>query len=332
MIKTASYYEKIDNNKVICHLCPAECRLTEGKAGICGNRFNRNGKLLTDNYGELVTIAVDPIEKKPLYHYYPTYDILSTGPNGCNFACLNCQNWTISQTKVKTISVSPEKLVDIARQHNTFGVAFTYTEPFIWFEYILDCAPLLKKAGLKVVLVSNGYINEKPLDDILQYIDAINVDLKSMRPDFYKQVCKGKVEPVLNNIKKIAASKTHLELTNLIIPQKNDSDEDLNELVDFIADISESIPLHFSAYHPDYKMNIPPTPLETILRAKSIAQKKLKYVYVGNIVTKDGANTYCPECHNLLIQRTGYTTEIIGLENSKCTSCQFETGIIHEFD
>ena len=330
MIRTASYFKKTDGNSVQCQLCPADCLLSEGKTGICGSRFNRGGELMTDNYGELVTFAVDPIEKKPLYHFYPSSDILSTGANGCNFGCLNCQNWTISQQKVKTITVTPEQLVELAKQHKTIGVAFTYTEPMIWFEYIMDCAPLLHEAGLKVVLVSNGYVNSEPLEELLVYIDAINIDLKSIRSDFYKEMCKGKLEPVLKNIKTIAESKTHLELTNLIIPGKNDSNEDLSEWVDFVASVSDKIPVHFSAYHPDYKLDIPATPLKTMLRAVEIAQKQLSYVYVGNIIVENGAHTYCPQCNNLLIRRTGYQTEIVALENSVCTQCNFDTGIINE--
>ncbi|NOY87969.1 MAG: AmmeMemoRadiSam system radical SAM enzyme [FCB group bacterium] len=328
MIKPAKYFEKLENDMVICHLCPAECRLTPGKTGICGSRFNEKGQLVTDNYGELVTIAIDPIEKKPLYHFYPGREILSTGPNGCNFACINCQNWEISQKNVKTIYTSPEQLVATAVQQQSIGVAFTYTEPMIWFEYIMDVAPLLRKNGLKVVLISNGYINPQPLDELLPYIDAINVDLKAISSEFYKKVCKAKLEPVLNNIRTIAKSEAHLELTNLIIPTKNDSDEDLTALVDFVASLSPFIPLHFSAYYPNYKLDIPATPKETLLKAKEIAQKKLKYVYLGNIFTTDGANTYCPQCGRLLIKRTGYHISVEGLTGSYCKNCHYDTQII----
>jgi len=233
MDRLAEYFEKNEDGSVLCCLCPAECHLKQDQVGICGCRYNKNGDLYTNNYGELVTLAVDPIEKKPLYHFHPTKNILSTGANGCNFACDNCQNWTISQEKVRTIFVSPEKLVETAIHHDSFGVAFTYTEPMIWFEYIYDSALLLKEAGLKVVLVSNGYINPKPLQKILKYIDAINVDLKGIKDEFYKKVCKGKLQPVLDNLKTIHNSTTHMEITNLLIPGKNDSDEDIGKLVNF---------------------------------------------------------------------------------------------------
>ncbi len=328
MIKAAVYYEKLDRDRVWCHLCPAECKLTEGKHGICRSRFNEKGRLVTDNYGEAVTVAVDPIEKKPLYHFYPGTDILSTGPNCCNLKCSNCQNWTISQKKSNTMYVAPEKLVALAAQHDSLGVAFTYTEPLVWYEYIMDTAPLLRRAGLKVVLVSNGYISREPFERMLEVIDAINIDLKAIRPDFYLRVCKGRIAPILENIKLTAASPVHLEVTNLIIPGLNDSDEDLAGLVDFIASVSDMIPLHFSAYRPDYKMDIPSTPNDTMLRAWQIAIKKLKYVYLGNVALDGYADTYCPRCRNPLVRRSWYRAEVTGLDGDRCGQCGFATRIV----
>jgi pyruvate formate lyase activating enzyme len=328
MIKPAAYWEKLEDGKVICKLCPAECRLTDGKVGICRSRFNRDGELVTDNYGELVSLAIDPIEKKPLYHFYPAADILSTGPNSCNLGCMHCQNWTISQRKAETTFFSPEQLVETAIQYKSLGVAFTYTEPMVWYEYIMDTAPLLRRASLKTVLVSCGYINPEPLEDLLGVMDAINIDLKSMRADFYKKICKGKLEPVLRNIRRVAESSVHLEVTNLIIPTLNDSDQDLNDLVDFVASLSDMIPLHFSAYRPDYKLTIKATPIDTMLRAREIARKKLKYVYLGNVLLEGSANTLCPNCGNLLIQRSGYYTSVVGLKEGCCAACGFKTGVI----
>ncbi len=329
MIKPAAYWEKLEGGKVLCKLCPAECRLRDGKVGICRSRFNRDGELVTDNYGELVSLADDPIEKKPLYHFYPTADILSTGPNSCNFHCVNCQNWTISQKKTKTTFFSPEQLADTAIKYKSLGVAFTYTEPMVWYEYIMDTAPLLRRAGLKTVLVTNGYINPEPLEDLLQLIDAINIDLKSIRPQFYKRVCKAKLEPVLYTIKRVAKSGVHLEITNLIIPSLNDSDEDLTELIDFVASNSDMIPLHFSAYYPNYKLDLPATPVKTMLRAREIARTKLKYVYLGNVLLAGCSDTLCPNCQRLLIQRSGYHTSVVGLTDGRCGGCGFETGVIH---
>lgn len=328
MIKEAAHYEKLEDGKVICRLCPAECKLAEGEIGICKNRFNHQGKLVTDNYGQVVTIAIDPIEKKPLYHFYPISAILSTGPNGCNLGCVHCQNWTISQAKTRTVFFSPEKLVEEAVNRNSIGVAFTYTEPMIWFEYIMDVAPLLHREGLKVVMVTNGYISQQPLAELMPHIDAANIDIKSIRSDFYLKMCKAKIEPVLENIKTMVASGIHVELTNLIIPGKNDSDDDIADLVDFVASVSDMVPLHFSAYHPNYKLDIEPTPVETMLRAREIAIKKLKYVFLGNIALTDYSDSNCPNCGALLVKRSMYNSSVVGVDNGRCTNCGFETGII----
>ncbi|MCK4632562.1 MAG: AmmeMemoRadiSam system radical SAM enzyme [candidate division Zixibacteria bacterium] len=328
MIKTASHFERLDDNQVICRLCPADCQIADGQEGICGSRKNEGGQLVTDNYGEVVTIAVDPIEKKPLYHFYPTSDILSTGPNCCNLKCRHCQNWNISQEKVKTIYVPPEELVNQTKQRDLVGVAFTYTEPVIWYEYIMDTAPLLRQAGLKVVLVSNGYINPEPLKSLLEVVDAFNIDLKGMQQSFYSRVCKGKIEPVLDALRLTAKSDAHLEITNLIIPTHNDSDDDLHQLVDFVASLSDNIPLHFSAYHPSYHMDVAATPVETMIRAYEIGRLSLKHVFLGNIGLDGYSNTTCPGCGALLVRRSGYRTDIVGLNGSVCAKCGADSGII----
>jgi len=328
MIKKAAYYEKIEDDIVICQLCPFHCRLSPDKKGICKSRFNREGELVTDNYGELVTLAVDPIEKKPLYHFHPSKDILSTGPNSCNFKCQHCQNWSISQKRTRTFFVPPETLVETALNYHSIGVAFTYTEPLMWFEYIMDVAPLLRAENLKVVLVTNGYIDPEPLEELIPLVDAANVDLKSMNPDFYRKICKGKLEPVLENIKRLAESKVHLELTNLIIPGKNDSESELKELVDFIAGLSDMIPVHFSAYYPNYKMEVEATPPDILFKVREMARMRLKYVFLGNIAAPGGSDSHCPSCGHLLIERKGYHTRVLGVEAGICAKCGFKTGII----
>lgn len=328
MKREAAYYSKSDLNAVVCNLCPARCHLSEGQVGVCHARQNVGGELITDNYGETVSMAVDPIEKKPLYHFYPDSAILSTGPNCCNLDCRHCQNWTISQQKVRTLYLSPEDLVNAVVESKSIGAAFTYTEPTVWFEYIRDCAPLLRKKGLKVVLVSNAYINQEPLAKLLTMVDAVNFDLKGMRPDFYTHVCKGKLEPVLDAIRLTAESSVHIELTNLIIPELNDSDEDLNKLIDFVASLPRAIPLHFSAYHPSYKMKNESTPDDTMIRAYQMAVKKLPYVFLGNVRLEGYADSKCPRCHNPLIERSLFHTSVIGLDGSKCSQCGAETGII----
>ncbi len=328
MLKPAAYGRALTAGAIVCELCPLECHLTEGKRGVCGSRFNRGGELFTDNYAELVTLANDPIEKKPLYHFYPGATILSTGPNCCNLGCLHCQNWSISQEKVPTIFFTPERLVQAALDHRSLGVAFTYTEPMIWFEYIMDVAPLLHAAGLKVVLITNGFINPEPLERLISVTDAMNVDLKSIREEFYRRVCKGRLGPVLDNIRRIADSAVHLELTNLIIPGENDSESDLSDLIDFVASVSPTIPLHFSAYHPDYKMSRPHTPSATLNHARQLAVTKLRYVYIGN-VADDQSDTHCPNCQALLIARKGYRVTVSGLEFGRCRDCGYDTGIHH---
>lgn len=328
MMVEAAYSEILDNGKVRCHLCPAECLLTEGKVGICGSRFNSNGRLMVDNFGELVSACYDPVEKKPLYHFYPGKSIFSTGPNGCNFKCSNCQNWEISQGHVPTRFVAPPDLVKLAGDKGSIGVAYTYTEPLTWFEYIREAGKLIRKAGLKNVLVTNGYINEKPLLELLPIIDAANIDLKSMKPEFYKKVCKGKLEPVLNNIKLFYRAGVKIELTNLVITGLNDSDDDFEKLSSFVASVSPQIPLHFSAYYPTYKMNNPPTPLSSLMRAYEIASEKLDFVYLGNVRIPDRSDTFCPKCHERVISRNGYYVKILMLEKGKCKNCGHDLGII----
>ena len=254
------------------------------KTGFCGVRANKGGILYTANYGRVSSVALDPIEKKPLYHFYPGSFILSAGSVGCNLSCLFCQNWSISkEVQSPTEPMEPQSLVSRAQKLDSFGIAYTYNEPFIWYEFVLETAKLAKSAGLKNVLVTNGYVSPEPLGEMLPYIDAMNIDLKSIRDGFYKKVCSGSVGPVLETIK-ASAKNCHVELTNLIIPTLNDTEEELSELVGWIYDnVGESVPLHFSRYFPCYKMTEPATPLSTLKRAEEIARKKLKHVYLGNI-------------------------------------------------
>ncbi len=327
---TASYQKSLPNNKVECLLCPAYCKIDEGKYGICGTRFNKGGTLIAENFGELVTACFDPIEKKPLYHYFPGSVIFSTGGNGCNFKCANCQNWQISQEKVPTSFVTPQDLVSMAGKQGSIGVAYTYTEPLVWFEYILKAGHLIKEAGLKNVLVSNGYINPEPLKELLPVIDATNIDLKGMRPEFYRKVCKGKLEPVLENIRRFYEAGVHLEVTNLVITELNDSTEDFERLADFIAGISPEIPLHLSAYYPTYKMDKPATSSVKLQEAYKIASDRLRYVYLGNLAIPGKSDTYCPDCGNTAIKREGYRINLDGLEGGKCAACGFDLGIIRQ--
>jgi len=280
----AFFYEKLKDGQVRCFLCPHFCQIKEGKAGFCGVRLNQGGELFTSNYGRVSSLALDPIEKKPLYHFHPGEFILSAGTVGCNLSCLFCQNWSISkEIKTPTELVTSRALIEKAKELNSFGIAYTYNEPFIWYEFVYETAKLAHEAGLKNVLVTNGYVTAEPLERLLPLIDAMNIDLKSIRGEFYENVCSGSVEEVLGTIKRAVLS-CHVELTNLIISSLNDSDKDLKDLVDWIyVKAGDSVPLHFSRYFPCYKMNLPPTPRKTLERAATIAKKKLKHVYLGNI-------------------------------------------------
>lgn len=283
-MKEARYYEKLDKKRVHCHLCPYECAIADGKRGACGVRINKDGVLYSEVYGKTTGIALDPIEKKPLYHYHPGEKILSLGTKGCNFRCDFCQNWHISQElDAPAQNITSEGIIARAREFGSFGIAYTYNEPFIWYEFVLDTTRLARASGLENVLVTNGYVNMEPLEEMLPHIGAMNIDLKSFNEDFYIKICGGRLKPVLDVIKRSAKS-CHIELTNLIIPTLNDKEEDIRKMVDWICDnLGPEIPLHFSRYFPCYKMNLPPTPITTLKMAERIAKERLKYVYLGNV-------------------------------------------------
>lgn len=324
----ARFYDKRDNGSVKCHLCPAECIVRPGKDGLCMIRGNRDGALYASQYGQTIALNVDPIEKKPLYHFKPGSDILSIGPNGCNFACVFCQNWTISQQKSNTKYISPQELVDYGGSHGSIGVAYTYTEPLVWYEYVIDSAMLLKEAGLSTVIVSNAYINEKPASELFPYIDAANFDLKSIRPDFYRKICKGKLADVQRTIEIAKEMGVHVELTNLLIPGMNDTDEEIRELVNWIADLDPLTVLHISRYFPHYKLENEATPTERMTFAYNVAKEKLNYVYTGNVAGIGDPDTKCESCGSVLIKRNIYNVDVIGLDDNKCAECGADTGII----
>jgi pyruvate formate lyase activating enzyme len=312
----AQFYSKLEYNKVKCELCPHNCIIQSGNIGICRARKNIDGVLYTNNYGETITVSIDPMEKKPLYHFHTGKNIISVGSNSCNLSCKFCQNYHSSQLEVPTMEITPTNLLKQCKIHECNFVAFTYTEPTTWFEFILESSKLLYKNGIKTVMVTNGFINQEPLKELLPYIDAMNIDLKAYDDKFYKNICNGSLQPVLNTIK-TAHKKCHIEITNLIITDENDSDKQIKDLVDFVAEVDNNIPLHFSRYYPTYKMESPPTPLSMLQNAKEIADQKLKYVYLGNIVTD--RNTYCPNCGNLLILRNHQMQN--NIIDAKCSSC-----------
>lgn len=283
-MKEALYYEAKDNLRVQCFLCPHNCLISEGQVGLCGVRKNQKGKLYSLVYGEVTSIALDPIEKKPLYNYHNGQAILSIGTKGCNLFCPFCQNWNISKDlSGKTEKITSQLIVDRAKQLGSFGIAYTYNEPFIWYEFVLDTAKLAKKQGLENVLVTNGFVNLDPLKEILPYIGGMNIDIKSIEDEFYINRCRARLGPVLEAIKE-SSKHCHIELTNLIIPSLNDKEENFVKLVDWIYEnLGDSVPLHFSRYFPCYKLDFPPTPVSTLKKAEQIAKKKLRFVYLGNV-------------------------------------------------
>lgn len=283
-MKEAIFYEKLEDQKVQCRLCPHNCVIPEGKAGICGVRKNEKGILYSLIYEEITSLALDPIEKKPLSRFFPGSFILSIGTKGCNFSCPFCQNWAISkELNAPTQKVKSEFLIQRAQEVNSLGIAYTYNEPFIWYEFVFDTAKMAQKEGLQNVLVTNGFINQEPLKKLLPFINAMNIDLKSIDEHFYRTACAGSLNPVLETIKE-SSKHCHIEITNLIIPTLNDSVESIEKLVNWIYEnVGEVVPLHLSRYHPCYKLGLPMTPVETMRKAEEIAKEKLRYVYLGNM-------------------------------------------------
>jgi len=319
-MKEALWYEKLYDKSVRCELCPNFCLIPDGSLGSCRSRKNVSGVLVALNYGRTVSINFDSIEKKPLYHYYPGSQILSLGANSCNLHCEFCQNYEISQEDCPTKVLLPAELLDIMLRKNLKQVAFTYTEPFTWFEYILDCGKILVENGIRLVLVTNGYINQEPLLELLPYIDAMNIDFKSSSKDFYQNICKGKLEPVTECIK-TSVKSCHIELTNLIIPSLNDSTQQIADLVNIVSQINSDIPLHLSRYYPRYKCERPMTPIDTLLQASQIAKKKLSYVYIGNIPSGEYSDTHCPKCNAHLISRSFLSVNLDKIQIGKCSAC-----------
>ncbi len=309
-----------EGDAVRCDLCPHRCRIAEGKTGICGVRENRGGTLHAATYGKAAAVAVDPIEKKPLFHFHPGSPILSIGSVGCNLRCEFCQNWHLVLRQVPLEEVRIGDLVRAARAERSVGIAYTYNEPLIQFEFVLDCAKAFRAAGMKNVLVTNGFVNPDPLAELLPVVDAMNIDLKSMDPAFYRKTCGGDLSAVLGTIR-AAARATHVELTNLLYTGHNDSDDAIRKVVDFVAETDPGIPLHFSRYFPQHRATAPPTAPERLESAFRLARERLPYVYVGNYHQPGGGDTKCPECGATVVGREGYRVDARGLAGDRCGKC-----------
>lgn len=326
MKKEAMLYEKTGNNNVRCFLCAHRCAIADSKYGICGVRKNESGTLYTHVYGEVIASHVDPIEKKPLYHFFPGSLSYSIATMGCNFRCGFCQNWQISQLTARDgtragYELKPEEVVREAKKSGCRSVSYTYTEPTIFFEYACDTAKIAKDEGLYNTFVTNGFMTAEALDTIRPYLDAANVDLKSFRDDFYKKNCKGRLQPVLDSIAYMKKLSIWVEVTTLIIPGENDSAGELEDIARFIAGVDKDIPWHISRFHPDYRfMDFAPTPQETLKTAKEIGQRcGLNYIYLGNIT--EGGDTLCHNCKKPLIERGYFSPEKMRIKNGKCPSC-----------
>ena len=334
MKKEARFWKNIDNDRVQCDLCHQSCIIKNSQYGVCDVRKNEEDKLYTLIYGSTSSIAVDPIEKKPLYHFHPGSNVLSLGTVGCNFKCRHCQNSSISRATPDfpyIQDVTSEEIVELAKKRGCQGIAWTYNEPTIWHEFTYDASKLAKKEGLYTVYVSNGYIKEEPFREISQYLDAINVDIKAFTNDFYKKVCKARLSPVLETCILAKEFKIHLELTYLIIPGYNDSSDEIKKFCRWVVDkLGYDTPVHFSRFHPDHEMlNVPITPMEIMLNAYKIAKGiGILYVYLGNVPHSEYENTTCPKCGNICINRDAFSIGLDGLKNNKCAKCGSNIKII----
>ena len=325
--KEAMLYDQIADKKVQCKLCAHRCKIKDNNYGICSVRQNRDGKLYTAAYGKVIAANADPIEKKPLYHILPGTSSFSIATMGCNFKCSFCQNWRISQvtddkkSNLPGQDLSPEEIVRSARQQGCKSIAYTYTEPTIFFEYAYETAKLAEEEGLYNVFVTNGFMTPEALDKINPYLDGANVDLKSFRDEFYKKMCRGRLQPVLDAIQYMHELGIWVEITTLVVPDQNDSEEELNDIAEFIAGIDQNIPWHISRFHPDYEYtDSRATPMETMERAKKIGKSHgLRHLYLGNVVSD--TNTYCYQCGRKLIERRAFSSNKINIQNGKCPDC-----------
>ena len=308
-------------DRIQCLICPHKCLISEGKTGICRVRTVQNNQLMVINYGEVTSAAVDPIEKKPLYHFKQGKNILSLGSFGCNMTCSFCQNYEISQHRPKTDTLSIDELSEaLASVENNAGIAYTYNEPLMWYEYVYDTAKELKRRNpdTSVVIVTNGYVNEEPLMKLLSYVDAMNIDLKGYSNRYYQKICGAQLDPVLETIRR-ANDYIHIEITTLLVTDEFDALEEVEQIAQFLASINPDIPLHLSRYFPRYKMKNEATNVDIMAQAVAVAKKYLNYVYIGNVAGAD-TNTYCPNCHERLIERHQYETRCL-IHESKCPTC-----------
>jgi pyruvate formate lyase activating enzyme len=324
----ARFYEKLPYKKIKCKLCPRECVIDDRERGYCGVRENRGGTYYSLVYARVCAAHVDPIEKKPLFHFLPGSMAFSVATAGCNVNCKMCQNWDISQSRPEQVNstyIPPKDLAALCRQNQCPSIAYTYSEPVVFSEYVLDSAAAGRAAGVKSVVISGGYIQEEPLKQLCARVDAIKIDLKAFSEKFYKEVVNGELKPVLNTLATIRKQGTWSEVVYLVVPSLNDTDEEFRGLARWIkTELGPDVPLHFSRFHPEYLLkNLPPTPLPTLERAKAICDAEgLHYVYIGNVPGHPAESTWCPKCRRVVVERAGFTVRAVHLDGGKCRFCQ----------
>ncbi len=326
-LKEVSFYKKLPDLKIQCEICPKQCEIADLERGYCGNKENRKGKYYSLVYGESCAAHIDPIEKKPLFHYLPSTNAFSIASVGCNFECKFCQNWRIAQYRpeqVESFYLPPKEVVSLAKRKACPTIAYTYTEPVVFYEYMYDTAKLARSEGIGSVMISNGFINEEPLIKLCKQLTGVKVDLKAFTENFYKDYCSGELKPVLDTLKTLKKVGIWYEIVVLLIPTLNDSESEIREMCQWIkAELGVGVPVHFSRFHPMYKIkNLPSTPVKTLETARNIARETgLHYVYLGNVPGNEGESTYCPGCGELVIRRIGYHIIKNVIKGGKCPKC-----------
>ena len=329
-IREARFYEKQPHKKTKCVLCPRECVIDDRERGYCGVRENRGGAYYTLVHSRVCSAHIDPIEKKPFFHVYPGTTAFSIATAGCNVNCKMCQNWEISQVRpeqVRNVYLPPKELATLARQNGCKSIAYTYTEPVVFYEYMVDSADAGHAEGVKSVVVTGGYINRKPLEELCRHVDAIKVDLKAFSEKYYEEIVNGKLKPVLDGLVTMKSRGMWTEIVYLVVPTLNDSDDEFRRLAKWVkAELGPDVPVHFSRFHPEYLLkNLPPTPLKTLERAKAIADSEgLHYVYLGNVPGHPAESTYCHRCHKKIIDRVGYLVRSVEIKKGRCKFCNQE--------
>jgi pyruvate formate lyase activating enzyme len=324
----ARFWKKLEGKRIECQLCPKHCKVEDRERGFCGVRENRGGEYMTLVWGQPCAVHVDPIEKKPLFHFRPGSQAFSIATAGCNLECKCCQNWDISQAKPEDVDFTympPDAVVRAAKEYDAC-IAFTYSEPIVFLEYCIDTAKAARQAGVRSTMVTGGSGEAEPMKEVLKYLDAIKVDLKGFTEDYYQRLCKGKLEPVKKTLEVIAKSGVWLEIVHLCIPGQNDSEPEIHAMCRWVKEnLGRDVPLHLTRFHPEYQMkNVPPTPNATLVRCREIALGEgLRFVYTGNVPGLAGEDTTCPSCHKVVVARRGFELEGMHIKNGKCEYCEF---------